>query len=156
MPELIGWGSALILLPAFGLQTYRQWKNRHEPVNPSALWFFVLVLIGTGGQVVYSWMVRNWVYLALNSALVINNVIGLGIAIRRWKGDGPVGTSHLFSDTRCNQRAPTPNPGMYSAPLPFGPWGRAVMRPDDRDEEEHPGSLSDNHNHNHEDIPNRQ
>jgi len=84
MQELIGWGSAAILIPAFGLQTYRQWKNRHEPVNTSALWFFVLVLVGTGGQVVYSWMVRNWVYLALNGVLVVNNILGLGIAFRRW------------------------------------------------------------------------
>jgi MtN3 and saliva related transmembrane protein len=84
MAELIGWGSALLLLPAFALQTYRQWKNRDEPeTNPSAFWFFVLVLVGTAGQVAYSWMVGNWVYLALNSALVVNNGVGLGIAIRR-------------------------------------------------------------------------
>ena len=89
MPEIIGWGSALILLPAFGLQTYRQWKNRHEPANSSAVWFFVLVLVGTGGQVVYSWLVRNWVYLSLNSALVANNGIGLAIALGRRKPDGP-------------------------------------------------------------------
>ena len=97
MPEIIGWGSAFILLPAFGLQTYRQWKNRHEPVNSSALWFFVLVLIGTGGQVAYSWMVRNWVYLALNSALVVNNGVGLGIAIRRRKGSEPAGARHSLT-----------------------------------------------------------
>ena len=89
MPEIIGWGSALILLPAFGLQTYRQWKNRHEPAHSAAIWFFVLVLVGTAGQVAYSWLVRNWVYLALNSALVVNNMIGLGIALGRRKVGGP-------------------------------------------------------------------
>ena len=28
-------------------------------------------------------MVNNWVYLALNGCLVVNNAIGLGIAIHR-------------------------------------------------------------------------
>ena len=28
-------------------------------------------------------MVNNWVYLALNGVLVVNNAIGLGIAIHR-------------------------------------------------------------------------
>ena len=83
MQELIGWGSAIILLPAFATQTYRQWQDRHKPVNISSLWFFILVLIGTFGQVVYSWMVGNWVYLALNGVLVVNNAIGLAIAVHR-------------------------------------------------------------------------
>jgi MtN3 and saliva related transmembrane protein len=101
MPEIIGWGSALILLPAFGLETYRQWKNRHEPVNFSTLWFFVLVLIGTAGQVVYSWLVGNWVYLALNSALVINNSIGLAIAMVRWRAGESVDSRRLESSQKA-------------------------------------------------------
>ena len=84
MQELIGWGSAAILVPAFATQTYRQWQDRDRPVNTAALWFFVLVLIGTAGQVAYSWMVANWVYLALNGVLVLNNTFGLGIAVHRW------------------------------------------------------------------------
>lgn len=85
MDELIGWGSAAILVPAFFTQTYRQWQDRDRPVAASSLWFFVLVLIGTGGQVVYSWLVGNKVYLALNAVLVLNNLVGLGIAIHRWR-----------------------------------------------------------------------
>ena len=84
MTELIGWGSALVLLPTFGLQTYKQWQSRHDPAPASSLWFFILALVGTGGQVVYSWMVGNMVYLALNACLVVNNTIGLGIAIHRY------------------------------------------------------------------------
>ena len=83
MREFIGWGSAAILVPAFATQTYRQWQNRDAPVSTSALWFFILVLVGTFGQVIYSWMVENWVYLVLNIILVVNNLAGLGIAIHR-------------------------------------------------------------------------
>jgi hypothetical protein len=84
MQEIIGWGSALVLLPTFGIQTYKQWQSRHDPAPASSLWFFILALIGTGGQVVYSWMVGNMVYLALNACLVVNNTVGLGIAIHRF------------------------------------------------------------------------
>lgn len=83
MKELIGWGSALILLPTFGIQTYRQWQGRNEPAPPTALWFFILALAGVGGQVVYSWMVGNEVYLALNACLVVTNAIGLAIVLHR-------------------------------------------------------------------------
>ena len=86
MQELIGWGSAAILVPAFATQTFRQWQDRDRPVKASSLWFFTLVLIGTFGQFAYSWMVGNWVYLALNGVLVANNVAGLGIGIHRWLG----------------------------------------------------------------------
>ena len=77
-------GHALVLLPTFGLQTYKQWQSRHDPAPASSLWFFILALVGTGGQVIYSWMVGNLVYLALNACLVVNNSIGLGIAIHRY------------------------------------------------------------------------
>lgn len=83
MQEIIGWGSALILLPTFGIQTYKQWKNKDEPTSGSIPWFFILALAGTRGQVVYSWMIGNWVYLALNGCLVLNNGVGLAIALHR-------------------------------------------------------------------------
>ena len=83
MQELIGWGSGLILLPTFGVQTYRQWESRDEPLPPLALWFFAMAFVGTGGQLIYSWMVGNKVYLALNACLVVTNGLGLAIAIRR-------------------------------------------------------------------------
>jgi hypothetical protein len=95
MKELIGWGSALVLLPTFAIQTYKQWRGRHEPSPASALWFFILAFVGVSGQVVYSWMVGNWVYFALNACLVVTNGLGLGIAIHRRMlegrrcGDGP-------------------------------------------------------------------
>ncbi len=81
--EIIGWGSGLILLPTFGVQTYRQWHERHKHVGATSLWFFVLAFVGTLGQLVYSTMVHNLVYIALNGCLVVNNAIGLGIAIHR-------------------------------------------------------------------------
>jgi hypothetical protein len=83
MRELIGWGSALVLLPTFGLQAYKQWQNRHDHATASTLWFFILALVGVTGQVVYSRMLGNWVYFALNSCLVVTNSLGLALAVHR-------------------------------------------------------------------------
>jgi hypothetical protein len=83
--EAIGWGSAIVLLPTFGVQVYKQWRNRREPAPASSLWFFALALVGTGGQAVYSWLVGNAVYLALNAVLVVTNGLGLAIDIHRWR-----------------------------------------------------------------------
>jgi hypothetical protein len=88
MQEIIGWGSAFILLPTFGLQAYKQWQLRHEPVPTSTLWFFILALLGVAGQVAYSWMLGNWVYFVLNACLVVTNSLGLALALnRRWAAD---------------------------------------------------------------------
>src|SRR4051812_36345290 len=83
MQEIIGWGSALVLLPTFGLQAYKQWQDRHEHAASSTLWFFILALIGVTGQVIYSWMLGNWVYFVLNACLVVTNTLGLALVIRR-------------------------------------------------------------------------
>jgi hypothetical protein len=83
MREIIGWGSALVLLPTFGLQAYKQWTNRHEHAPASTLWFFILALVGVTGQVIYSWMLGNWVYFVLNACLVVTNTLGLALALHR-------------------------------------------------------------------------
>ena len=85
MRELIGWGSALVLLPTFGLQVYKQWKAKDEPAPASTVWFFILALVGVGGQVIYSWMVENMVYLVLNAVLVVTNSMGLAMAVHRYR-----------------------------------------------------------------------
>ena len=102
MREIIGWGSALVLLPTFGLQSYKQWQNRHEHATASTLWFFVLALVGVTGQVIYSWMLGNKVYFVLNACLVVTNVLGLGLALHRRAITGneshPVATSGAVRD----------------------------------------------------------
>ncbi len=83
MKEIIGWGSAVVLLPTFGVQVFQQWQRRHEHAPATTLWFFILALIGGAGQVVYSWMLSNWVYFVLNACLIVTNVVGLALVIHR-------------------------------------------------------------------------
>ena len=85
MKEIIGWGSAMIVIPTFGLQVYKQWQKRNDSVPPTTLWFFILALVGAAGQIVYSWMLGNWVYFVVNVCLVITDALGLALAIHgRW------------------------------------------------------------------------
>ena len=84
----------MVLLPTFGIQTYRQWQQKDDPAPWSAVWFFVLALIGTGGQVAYSAMVGNTVYLVLNICLVFTNSIGLWIAYHRPRPGENLGRAH--------------------------------------------------------------
>ena len=49
-------------LPAtFGF-SLQHWKIGTKHAAASTLWFFILVSLGVTGQVVYSWMLGNWVY----------------------------------------------------------------------------------------------
>ncbi len=85
MKEIIGWGSAMIVIPTFGLQVYKQWQKRNDDVPPTTLWFFILALVGAAGQIAYSWMLGNWVYFVVNVCLVITDALGLALALRgRW------------------------------------------------------------------------
>lgn len=70
-------------MPTFGIQTYKQWQSRHEHASALTLWFFIMALVGVAGQVAYSWMLGNWVYLLLNACLVVTNTLGLAMAIHR-------------------------------------------------------------------------
>jgi MtN3 and saliva related transmembrane protein len=103
MREIIGWGSAVVLLPTFGLQAYKQWQGRHEHAPASTLWFFILALVGVTGQVAYSWMLGNWVYLVLNACLVVTNALGLALAVHRRgvKGPRPAAVSEDDGDWRA-------------------------------------------------------
>ena len=60
-------------------------ERRHEEVPASTLWFFILAILGSGGQVIYSWLLDNWVFLIVNVCLIANNLLGLGILAYRWR-----------------------------------------------------------------------
>ena len=108
MREVIGWGSALVLLPTFGLQAYKQWQNRRDHATASTLWFFILALVGVTGQVVYSWMLGNWVYFALNACLVVTNSLGLALAVHRRGVPGRHAGAGRSSDPEPVGEAPRP------------------------------------------------
>ncbi|MDQ3255525.1 MAG: SemiSWEET family transporter [Acidobacteriota bacterium] len=79
MQEAIGWASSVILVLTIGKQIYKQWKEgSSESVSK---WLFVGQLAASLGFVVYSWLVRNWVFVVTNSLMIVNAVLGLLIVL---------------------------------------------------------------------------
>ena len=70
--ELIGWIAAIILLATIARQVYSQWRDRTS--LGVSKWLFVGQIMASVGFVVYSWLLRNWVFL-------VTNVLMLGTAL---------------------------------------------------------------------------
>jgi MtN3 and saliva related transmembrane protein len=70
--ELIGWAAAAVLLATIGRQVYSQWRDRTS--QGVSKWLFVGQIMASIGFVIYSWLLRNWVF-------VVTNVLMLGAAL---------------------------------------------------------------------------
>lgn len=79
MTEAIGWLSSLILVLTIGKQVYKQWQEKtSEGVSK---WLFVGQISASLGFTVYSWLVRNWVFVVTNSLMLCNGILGLLIVL---------------------------------------------------------------------------
>ncbi len=106
MQELIGWGSALVSLPVFGIQAHKQWRSRSEQAPASEIIFFVLALAGAIGQIIYSWMLGNWVYFSVNACLIVTNSFGLALVLyRRWQASQQSGEENEPADAAREEAA---------------------------------------------------
>ena len=79
MQEAIGWASSIILLLTIGKQVYKQWKEGSSE-NVSR-WLFIGQTAASVGFLVYSWLVRNWVFVFTNAFMVVNALAGLAIVL---------------------------------------------------------------------------
>lgn len=80
MTEVIGWTSSLILLCTIAKQIYKQWQEgSSEGVSK---FLFIGQMAASLGFLVYSWLVRNWVFVATNAFMVFNGILGLFITMR--------------------------------------------------------------------------
>ena len=80
MIEIIGWASSLILLATLVKQVHKQWKEgTNEGISK---WLFIGQLAASVGFTVYSVITENWVFAFTNTALTINNLIGIWLYFR--------------------------------------------------------------------------
>ena len=79
MTEIIGWVSSVILVLTIGKQIYKQWKE--ESSEGVSKWLFIGQVAASAGFVVYSWLVKNWVFVVTNSMMLLSAVAGLGIVL---------------------------------------------------------------------------
>ena len=86
MIELLGWTSSVILLMTLIRQVYKQWQEgRTEGISK---WLFIGQLAASVGFTVYSYLTGNWVFVATNAALLLNNIVGVILYFKFRDTDG--------------------------------------------------------------------
>ena len=80
MQEAIGWFSSLVLVLTIGKQVLKQWRSgTSEGVSK---WLFLGQITASVGFVVYSWLVRNWVFVVTNSLLLLQALVGGALLLK--------------------------------------------------------------------------
>lgn len=80
LTELIGWAAATILLLTIGRQVYTEWRD--QSTRGLSRWLFWGQLTASAGFVVYSWLLKNWVFVVTNSLLLATAALGQWIFMR--------------------------------------------------------------------------
>jgi uncharacterized protein with PQ loop repeat len=80
MVEAIGWTASAILVVTIARQIFKQWNDgTSEGVST---WLFVGQLAASVGFLIYSMLLRNWVFVVTNALMVLNGLLGYAITIR--------------------------------------------------------------------------
>lgn len=78
--EVIGWISSGILLLTLGRQLKKQWQeNSSEGVSK---WLWVGQIAASLGFTIYSYLVRNWIFVATNGLLLLYGFAGIFMVLR--------------------------------------------------------------------------
>jgi MtN3 and saliva related transmembrane protein len=78
--QVIGWASSFILVLTIAKQVWKQWQEgASEGVS---IWLFVGQIAASVGFTIYSYLVKNWVFVATNALMLVNGLVGYAILIR--------------------------------------------------------------------------
>jgi MtN3 and saliva related transmembrane protein len=103
--EVLGWTSSLILVFTIARQVYKQWKTGTS--DGVSIWLFVGQVTASVGFTVYSWFVRNWVFVVTNALMVLNALVGFGIVVmHRRRGARAAGGRPSSARTRVSPPLP--------------------------------------------------
>ena len=85
LADTIGWLSSAVLLATLLRQVHTQWRERST--QGVSRWLFRGQLAASCGFLVYSWMLRNWVFVVTNAALLLTAIAGQIIYRRNARRD---------------------------------------------------------------------
>lgn len=83
--HLIGWLASAVLLVTIATQIVRQCKSGAK--QGVSRWFFCGQMVSSAGFLIYSWLLRNWVFIATNSLILLSGLLGFGIVLWNRKAD---------------------------------------------------------------------
>ena len=86
MTEVLGWASSFILLLTIGKQIHKQWRD--DSSAGVSKWLFIGQLTASAGFTVYSYLVRNWVFVVTNALMAASAITGLLIVMRHRRCGG--------------------------------------------------------------------
>jgi MtN3 and saliva related transmembrane protein len=79
--EMVGWVSSVILLLTISKQIHKQW--REESSAGVSKWLFIGQVGASLGFTIYSWLLKNWVFVVTNALMLLSAFIGLGILLHQ-------------------------------------------------------------------------
>jgi MtN3 and saliva related transmembrane protein len=88
--EWIGWISSSILLLTMAKQVFKQWKEQTS--QGVSKWLFAGQVSAEVGFIIYSFLLKNWVFFATNLLLLVENLIGLVLVFYHRKKELNQGT----------------------------------------------------------------
>ena len=78
--EAIGWVSSVVLVLTIAKQVWKQWQDGSS--EGVSRWLFLGQIGASVGFTVYSWLVRNWVFVITNALMLVNGLLGYAIVLR--------------------------------------------------------------------------
>lgn len=79
--EIIGWISSLILVMTIGKQIHKQWSSGSSDGVSTML--FAGQLGASIGFTIYSFQVRNWVFVVTNALMALSAMLGYVITLHQ-------------------------------------------------------------------------
>jgi uncharacterized protein with PQ loop repeat len=79
MTQILGWASSLVLLVTIAKQIHKQWSD--DSSAGVSKWLFIGQFAASAGFTVYSYLVRNWVFVVTNLLMALSAVTGLLIVV---------------------------------------------------------------------------
>jgi uncharacterized protein with PQ loop repeat len=84
MIDAIGWASSFVLVLTIGQQVFKQWKEGSS--EGVSRWLFVGQVAASTGFVVYSALVKNWVFVVTNAFILASAIAGAFIMLMHRRG----------------------------------------------------------------------
>jgi len=81
--EIIGWAAAAVLLATLGRQVYSQWRD--GAWRGVSRWLFLGQVSASLGFILYSWLLRDWVFVVTNALILLTALAGQWIYLRNKK-----------------------------------------------------------------------
>jgi uncharacterized protein with PQ loop repeat len=85
MKQFIGWASSVILLLTIGSQIIKQYKE--GSAKGVSRWLFIGQLTASAGFALYSFLVKDLVFIFTNSLMMISALVGYFITLKFKRSD---------------------------------------------------------------------